>query len=61
MSDERNKGEQAIDAQAPERTAELSGKDLEEVVGGAYTKQKAGGKAAGNVAAKWNTAQGASA
>jgi bacteriocin-like protein len=35
------KGEQAIDAQASEVTAELSDKELEEVAGGApYTQQK---------------------
>jgi hypothetical protein len=67
MSDEQNKGEQAVDAQAPDVTAELSGKDLEEVVGGAgkikwtNTRQRADGTAAGNVAGKWSLAQGASA
>ncbi len=63
MSDERNKGEQAIDAQASEVTGELSGKDLEEVAGGApYTQQKRpDGSAGGNVAAKWSTSQGPAA
>jgi hypothetical protein len=62
MSDECNKGEQAIDAQASEVTGELSDKDLEEVAGGAaYTQQKRqDGTAAGNVVAKWSTANGVS-
>jgi hypothetical protein len=55
MSDELKK-----DPQTPEvESTELSGKDLEEVVGG--QQKKADGNAQGNVAAKWNVSQGAAA
>jgi hypothetical protein len=56
MSDERNKGDQHVDAQTPELTTELSGKDLEDVVGGwVYTPQKrADGTAGGNTNGAWD-------
>jgi bacteriocin-like protein len=42
-----------------EKTRELTEDELNHVSGGTYTKQKADGSAAGNVAAKWSVAQGA--
>lgn len=63
MSNERNKDEQDVNAQTPELTTELSGKDLEDVVGGlVYTQQKrADGTGGGNVGGKWATTAVASA
>jgi hypothetical protein len=37
----------------------LADSELDAVAGGGYTKQKADGTSAGNVAAKWSVAQGA--
>jgi hypothetical protein len=56
MSNERNKGERDVNAQPPELTTELSGKDLEDVVGGrVYTQQKrADGTAGGNTNGAWD-------
>jgi bacteriocin-like protein len=38
---------------------EITANELNQVVGGTYTKQKPDGTAGGNVAAKWSIAQGA--
>jgi hypothetical protein len=63
MSNERSKGEQDVNARTPELTTELSGKDLEDVVGGlVYTQQKrVDGTGGGNVGGKWARTTGASA
>jgi hypothetical protein len=42
-----------------ENSREITADELNQVVGGTYTKQKPDGTAAGNVAAKWSVAQGA--
>lgn len=46
---------------APAKQDELRDDQLGTVTGGTYTKQKADGSSAGNVAAKWSVAQGAAA
>jgi hypothetical protein len=44
-----------------ESSREITADELNQVMGGTYTKQKPDGTAGGNVAAKWSLTQGAAA
>ena len=58
MDEQIPEGSKAVEPSNQDHAAELPEADLAKVAGG---KQKPDGTAAGNVAAKWNVAQGAAA